>query len=625
MNKIKSITLTVLLLAPLAALPAAEPAPSRFQHFITRQGDKLMDGDKEFRFIGACMPGLTVPYDYTLKLPERLVLPTPWEQEDAFKTLGQMGLHAVRFWPLPVRQTGKAGETWHHVQGPDQFNEDAFVCIDRALALANRYGVRVIFPFIDNYDQYLGAWGAIAAHRGKDKKEFWTDDQLKADYQAIIRHVLNRRNTVTGQIYRDDPAILCWELGNELSAPPAWRQEMAAFIKSLDSRHMVMSGPLKAAPDPNVDIYSPHYYPRGTDFAALCRKDRAALAGKRPLVIGEFGPYVGQDFTAETLLPKLREFLTTVIESETSGAMLWSMYFHKETGGFYWHQVFTYPSVWSYHWPGFPSAEMQREQGIMAALREAAFKIQGLPVPPMPVPDVPKLLPIGDVPLLSWRGSAGASGYDIERAPAASGPWKAVSCNVSDADVAYRPLFSDETVAAGDTWFYRVIARNESGTSNPSNVVGPVAVKRVCLVDELQDFSRVHAKSDGLKLNNGYNSLYAEYLFRAQGKAGEWVTYRVHGDIVSVKVVAFYGWGDRRDLTLQVSPDGMTFANLTPELKDRRLPYHPNATAGSQGRTMVEYECAVPPGQRQLKIVFNGPAEVDRVEIYASAVKSPPR
>ena len=31
---------------------AVRPAPTRFQHFITRQGNKLYDGDREFRFIG---------------------------------------------------------------------------------------------------------------------------------------------------------------------------------------------------------------------------------------------------------------------------------------------------------------------------------------------------------------------------------------------------------------------------------------------------------------------------------------------------------------------------------------------------------------------------------------------
>ncbi|HQL50361.1 MAG TPA: hypothetical protein PLR91_04120, partial [Kiritimatiellia bacterium] len=43
-----------------------------FEHFVTRDGSRLMDGAREFRFMGANMPGLVVPYDFTLRLPERM-------------------------------------------------------------------------------------------------------------------------------------------------------------------------------------------------------------------------------------------------------------------------------------------------------------------------------------------------------------------------------------------------------------------------------------------------------------------------------------------------------------------------------------------------------------------------
>ena len=39
--------LAALLLTLPAAIGATAPPPSRFQHFITRQGDKLYDGEKE--------------------------------------------------------------------------------------------------------------------------------------------------------------------------------------------------------------------------------------------------------------------------------------------------------------------------------------------------------------------------------------------------------------------------------------------------------------------------------------------------------------------------------------------------------------------------------------------------
>lgn len=619
---IATLVAAVQLLPPAAA---AEPAPSRLQNFITRQGNKLHDGAKEFRFIGANMPGLVLPYDWTLYLPERLHLPTPWEQEDAFKTLDRMNLRVVRLWNLPIRDPKATAADWHYVQGPGQFNEESFKVVDRMFALANQYGVRVIFDFTAEYGDYLGGIGTYAAHRGKQRAEFYTDPQIKEDFKATIRYVLTRVNTITGTKYCDDKAVLAWQFGNEMhGAPAAWLAEMAAYIKSLAPRQLVAETRHRPGMpiliDPNIDMVTRHLYGNysGVEngWEDAIRKELTKIKDQRPLFIGEFGPYIdGKSFTNENVVPKLRSFLDFVVhEDGIAGALIWSMYFHHQQGGFYWHQIMTYPAVWSYHAPGFPSAGAQREIEIMDAMRDAAFKTQGLPVPPWAVPDAPELLPIGDVPLLSWRGSAGASGYDIARAPQPDGPWTLLAGNVSDADIAYRPLFSDSTAHAGETWFYRVSARNVSGSSQPSQVVGPVTVKRVCLADELQDFSRVSAKSAGMTLNNDYNSIYAEYLFRAKGAAGDWISYKLPQAIESVKVVAFYD-KELADLGLQVSSDGVTFTPLSPTRKERRLPSTPGGAAGNKRRTMVEYECPVPAGNSHFKILWNGAAEVDRVEI----------
>ncbi|MBM3861204.1 MAG: hypothetical protein FJ395_16370 [Verrucomicrobia bacterium] len=581
-----------------------------FENFITRKGNKLYDGDKEFRFIGANMPGLVLPYDWTLYLPERLHLPTPWEQEDAFKTLDQMNLRVVRTWNLPIRDPKEEPKSWHYVLGPGKFNEEAFKCVDHLFALANKYNVRVILDLTAEYGDYLGGISQYAAHRGKKRAEFYTDPQVKEDYKATIRYVVNR--------YRNDKALLAWQFGNEMhSAPDAWLSEMAAYIKSLDKNHLVAETRHRPGQsllvDPNIDLVTRHLYGNypGVEggWVGAIQKEIAKLKGERPLFIGEFGPYIdGKMFTHDNVVDKLREFLDYVqSEPAIPGALIWSMYFHHQDGGFYWHQIMTYPAVWSYHWPGFPSADAQREIGIMQAMREAAFKIEGKPVPPVPVPDAPELLPIGEVPLLTWRGSAGATGYDIERGE----PWTVIATNVRDGDIAYRPLFSDTTARPGKKYSYRVTARNSSGKSRPSNVVGPVTVKRICLADELQDFSRVAAKSEGLTLNNDYNALYAEYLFRAKGSTNDWLTYKVHGKIESVKVVAFCPGGQIADLQLQAGD-----ATLQPKRVERPLPAPPGGAARGQKRTLIEYEAAVPPGTAQLTILWTGAAELDRVEIY---------
>jgi len=596
-------------------------AANAFEHFITRKGNRLYDGDKEFRFMGANMPGLVLPYDWTLFLPERLRLPTPWEQEDAFKTLDQMNLRVVRTWNLPIRDPKKEPQPWHYVLGPGQFNEEAFKCVDHLLALANKYSVRVIFDFTAEAGDYLGGIGAYAAHRGKPRKDFYTDPQIKEDYKTTVRYVLTRTNTITGVAYKDDKAILAWQFGNEMhSAPDSWLSEMAAYIKHLDPHHLVAETRHRPGQpmlvDPNIDLVTRHLYANysgvGNGWPDAIRKEIAKLNGQRPLFIGEFGPYIdGKMFTYDNVVTRLREFLDYV-QSEPSipGALLWSMYFHHQNGGFYWHQIMTYAAVWSYHWPGFPSADAQRETEILQTMRETAFKIRNQPVPPVPAPDPPELLPVGEVPLLTWRGSSGATGYDIERAAKPDGPWTLIATNISDADTAYRPLFSDTSALPGTICFYRVSARNASGHSKPSNIVGPITVKHVCLVDELQDFSRIAAKSDGLVLDNPYNALYAEYLFRAKGNTNDWLLYRVPRAIVSVKAVAFCPSGNIADLKFLL---GNTV--LAPQRLARPLASSPGGAAGGQKRTLIEYECPVPPGHSELKILWTGASELDRVEI----------
>ena len=88
------------------------------------------------------------------------------------------------------------------MQGPGKFNEESFKVIDSLFALANSYGVRVIFDFTAESGDYLGGIGTYAAHRGKKRQEFYTDPQVKEDYKATIRYVLNRTNTITGVPYR---------------------------------------------------------------------------------------------------------------------------------------------------------------------------------------------------------------------------------------------------------------------------------------------------------------------------------------------------------------------------------------------------------------------------------------
>ena len=94
---------------------------------------------------------------------------------------------------------------------------------------------------MDNW-VWQGGRAEYAGFRGKTRDDFWTDPQLIADFEQTVQFILTRTNSYTGVRYADDKAILCWETGNELASPPSWTREIAAYIKSLDTNHLVMDG-----------------------------------------------------------------------------------------------------------------------------------------------------------------------------------------------------------------------------------------------------------------------------------------------------------------------------------------------------------------------------------------------
>ena len=154
----------------------------------------------------------------------------------------------------------------------------------------------MIVPFVDQWSW----WGGIAEYagfRGKTADAFWTDPQVVADFKQTIAYVLNRKNTLTGVVYKDDPAVLAWETGNELSNPPEWRRDIAAYIKSIDPKHLVIDGlhagsrgiALDALDDPNIDIISTHHYPdSGANMVDAIADARRIVGSRKAYLVGEY-------------------------------------------------------------------------------------------------------------------------------------------------------------------------------------------------------------------------------------------------------------------------------------------------------------------------------------------------
>ncbi|MBZ0256398.1 fibronectin type III domain-containing protein, partial [bacterium] len=244
---------------------------------------------------------------------------------------------------------------------------------------------------------------------------------------------------------------------------------------------------------------------------------------------------------------------------------------------------------------------------LMAMVREKAFQIQGKTAPLLQAPEAPRLLPVQTPSAISWQGSAGASGYDVERAQSKSGPWRTVAYNLSDARLQYRPLFNDEKINIGESYFYRVRARNAAGISEPGNIEGPVKATHKMLIDEFQNESLLFHKQGELRLVQNEARRYKEDVHRLHGEDGAWILYKSPAPMIGFAAYAF-PIKEQSSLVISISNNGRTFETIEPKV----INY--SSEEGEYGYfDPVLYTASF--NAQFLKIEFKGNVALSRVEI----------
>lgn len=475
------------------------PVSSGFSgNIITRDGDRLMDGDREFRFMSLAAPNIQ-QNESQIRADRSNRFPDEYEIRDILGGLQRIGGTVTRTFSLSIHHPDDGGMPVY-IPARRTYNEEAFQTLDRILALAPEYNVRLIIPIIAS-QSFGGIRGVdeFAALSGKPKGSFWTDEEVKADYKHLLEFLLLRTNTITGVQYKDDPAILAWQLGNEFSSYAgdrglswdewspkilAWSLEMASYMKELDPNHLIMEA---GGADrqhyidaPQIDLISEHLYEywnkqagRPWQLAPFAREARAQTKGKKPLLVDEFG--LGST-------ENLRELMTVIREEGISGGLMWSIRGHRRDGGWYYHnEGGTY--VNSFHVPGFAAGFAYEEQRLLDLIKAEAYAIRGFDIPPTRYP-TPEPVLFRHKDGFTWRGSTGAAYYVMERAPAASGPWTVIAGRLDDSVIhdvksfeyseqASEPLvlYHDETARKGSTWVYRIRGVNEAGSTAPSNLI----------------------------------------------------------------------------------------------------------------------------------------------------------
>ena len=394
--------------------------------FVQQHGTHLTLDGTPFRFGGANVEWLGLAgYGPADAAGPRY--PSHFEIRDALDTALELGATVVRSQTM----ADSVGCAACIEPSLGTFNQAAFEPIDYSLAQARRRGIRVIATIVGD-DAASGGGGCVyLAWRAIDVPNcslshmdpFWTDATVIADVEQHVAAVLNHVNVYTHIAYKDDPAILGWDLVNGGGSPPAWTRTIANFIRSLDPRHLILSDASNARlanVDACVSFVYPHWRlgpPTLTPKLATCRR-----AGK-PFLAYEYG----WDRTNFATLTKLRAFLASLQRNpEVAGDAFWALESHADGQG--WQPVpapIADPARaaveesgewWALYYPG--RATVVNTAADMAARAQAIrahdYAMRGVPVPPHRLPPAPTITGFsGAKPV--WQGSAGAARYVIER------------------------------------------------------------------------------------------------------------------------------------------------------------------------------------------------------------------
>jgi mannan endo-1,4-beta-mannosidase len=254
-----------------------------------------------------------------------------------------MGASVIRAWAFLAVDDFAPGQVAF------QYCRDGQICVndgpdglhrlDALIHAAEDLGLKLILPLTNYWADFGGAPAYVKwlAPGAADVTEFYRSPALRLAYRDWVRTILTRRNTVTGRLYPDEPAIMAWELMNEAREMPLdWVSEMAAFAKGLDPNHLLAVGDeaARAMEVPEIDFGTFHFYPEAwgkrPSFGRrwIRQHSRAAAALNKPVIFEEFGVKQNRDYWHARWMQAVRE-------NGTAGALVWMLgHRAQDTGGY---------------------------------------------------------------------------------------------------------------------------------------------------------------------------------------------------------------------------------------------------------------------------------------------------
>ncbi|PPR01176.1 hypothetical protein CVT24_006052 [Panaeolus cyanescens] len=260
------------------------------------------------------------------------------DMNTAFSDIAKAGGTTCRTWGFREVNSTSIGGTFYQswTKGSPTINTgpSGLQSFDRVVSAAKKNNIRLIVALTNNWEDYGGMDVYVKQILNSDNHDlFYTDSRVKTAFKNYVRTFVSR--------YANEPIIMAWELANEprckgsagissgscnSSTITAWIQEMTAYIKSIDSNHLVAVGdegfynipsdptyPYQGSEGidfdanlkvPGIDFGTFHSYPEHwgqtdniTDWGVQWIKDHAASQNSigKPVILEEFGSTSNKD------------------------------------------------------------------------------------------------------------------------------------------------------------------------------------------------------------------------------------------------------------------------------------------------------------------------------------------
>jgi mannan endo-1,4-beta-mannosidase len=348
--------------------------------------------------------------------------------DDVLDTTKSLGLKVIRIWAYldagsadhSVRTVDPNGDPdgskngvkfqyWDPAAKRPAYNDGAtgMEHLDYVLDKAKKLDLKVMLVLTNNWKDFGGMDEYLVWYGLHEHQLFYTDPSVRQAYKNWAAHLIARKNTLNGSVYRDDPTIFGWELANEprcISAgefdhaaackPPMvtqWVDEMSSYIRSLDPNHLISVGDegffasgsashydggdgvdheaLLAVK--NIDFGTFHLYPESwghpVRWASKWIDDHieAARAAGKPTLLEEYGIIARRDASGaikddERRRGAYKRWHDLVEKHGGAGALFWMLAGVDDTHGMY---------------PDYDHFEMYSSDGAMSLVKDFAVSM----------------------------------------------------------------------------------------------------------------------------------------------------------------------------------------------------------------------------------------------------------